>query len=176
VIANNEPVGPGSSVASEDDPLRLVSAALVSFLSRVPLHVFHSRAGVRGDVDFASLPNVRATVDGFKALHHLLPRGLARGTRLQPNDESAPLELRSPLRPDLRDSPGAVGYLVTQVDRDFYVAALGVRGTLSLRARVAQEVTAHDVLTGQVVRKATLVPGETLALDDREAWLLRARR
>jgi hypothetical protein len=176
VVAVNEPIGPGSSVTSEDDPLRLASAALVSVLSRVPLHVLHSRAGVRGDVDFASLPNIRATLDGLKALHRLLPRDLARGTRLRPEDDQVPFELRSPLGPDLRGSQGAVGHLVTQLDREFYVAAVGVRGTLSLRARVPLEVAAHDVLTGEAIRRAALAAGEVIDVAGREAWLLRARR
>jgi hypothetical protein len=176
VIANNEPIGPGSSGASEDDPLRLVSGALVSLLSRVPLHVFHSSAGVRGDTDFASLPNVRGTLDGFKALHRLLPRDLARGTPLRADEEGAPLELRSPVSRDLRASHGVVSFQVTQHRQEFYAAAVGVRGALSLRARRPLELEACDVLTGDVVRRASLAPGETLDLTGREAWLLRARR
>jgi hypothetical protein len=176
VAANNEPIGPGSSVAPEHDPTRLVSAALVSFLSRMPLHVFHSRAGVRGDMDFASLPNIRPTLDGFKALHRLLPRDLARGTPLRLDAEGAPLELRSPLAGNLRDSHGAVGFQVVQLGQEFYAAAVGVRGPLTLRARLPLEVEAYDVLSGAQVRRAVLATGETLELTGPEAWLLRARR
>jgi hypothetical protein len=176
VTVNNEPIGPGSSVASEDDPLRLTSAAVVSILAGMPLHVFHSRAGVRGDVDFASLRNVRATFDGFRTLHRLLPRDLARGTPLEPGDARLPFDLLSPLARDLRAGRGVLSLQVRQLGPEFYAAALGVRGPLSLRARLPLEVTAYDVLTGDVVRRAPVGPGETLDVTGRDAWLIKARR
>lgn len=45
--SSNEPIGPGSSVASESDPIKLCSAAAFAWIANLPAYVFHSSA-VRG--------------------------------------------------------------------------------------------------------------------------------
>jgi hypothetical protein len=65
---------------------------------------------------------------------------------------------------------------VAQLGQESYAAALGVRGPLSLRARMALEVAAYDMLTGEVVRQATLGSGGLFEVTGREALLIKARR
>ena len=47
-VSSNEPIGPGSSVGSESDPIKLCSAAVFAYLANLPSYVYHSRAGVFG--------------------------------------------------------------------------------------------------------------------------------
>lgn len=175
VTINNEPIGTASSVVSETEPVRLVSAALVTLLSRMPLHVFHSRAGVRGDVEFASLPNVNATLAGLSALHRMVPKAIARAAPVAVNAPEALLELRSPVVPDVSAGPGVVGYYATRLDGEELAGAVGVRGPLSLRARRAVNVETYDLLTGDVVKRPAVAAGATVSLDGRGAWFIRAR-
>lgn len=49
-VSSNEPIGPGSSVNSESDPIKLCSAAVFAYLANLPAYVYHSRAGVYGYV------------------------------------------------------------------------------------------------------------------------------
>jgi hypothetical protein len=46
--SSNEPIGPGSSVAAENSPIRLVMAAAFAFAAKLPMYVFHSEDGVFG--------------------------------------------------------------------------------------------------------------------------------
>ena len=57
--SNNEPIGPGSSVAEERDPIKLVMAAAFAWGANLPLYVFHSEAGVFGNTTFESNPGIR---------------------------------------------------------------------------------------------------------------------
>jgi hypothetical protein len=175
IAVNNEPIGPRSSMVSEEDPLKLVSAALVTFLSRMPLYVFHSRAGVRGDIEFASLPNVEATLAGFGALHRIVPRNVTTAAPVALDSPDTMLELRSPVTPDLAKQEGVVAYQAVRLGSEELSVAVGVRGPLTLRARRAVDLEAYDLLTGDVVRRPGVGAGATVSLDGREAWFVRAR-
>jgi hypothetical protein len=56
---NNEPIGPGASVASERDPSRLVAQWLTSSIARMTGYVFHCDAGIWSDL----------IADEFKGAH-----------------------------------------------------------------------------------------------------------
>jgi hypothetical protein len=48
VWINNEPIGPQSSIATEDDPVRLAMGAAMSWISGMAAYTLHTGAGVRG--------------------------------------------------------------------------------------------------------------------------------
>lgn len=80
---NNEPIGPGASVASEDDPARLVAAALMTYLAGMPAYVYHSHGGIwgggersRGQANLWEHPRVRETLKGLQRMKQVLPPGL----------------------------------------------------------------------------------------------------
>jgi hypothetical protein len=175
ISINNEPIGPRSSMVSEADPLKLVSAALVTFLSRMPLYVFHSRAGVRGDIEFASLPSVDATFEGFRVLRRVVPNAIATATPIAAGAPGTLLELRSPVVRDIARDAGVVAFEGVRLAGEELSAAVGVRGSLALRAQRGVDVEAYDLLTGDVVRRPGVAPGATVVLDGREAWFIRAR-
>lgn len=50
-FVNQEPIGPGSSVASDNDPVRLAMAAVVTWVAGGAVHIVHSGAGIRGKED-----------------------------------------------------------------------------------------------------------------------------
>lgn len=80
-ILNDEPIGPRSSVASEERPLVLRSHATVAFVSRFMGSVFHADEGIRGNGDLASVPGYRE----FPACKRFLPGDLPNGSQVNAN-------------------------------------------------------------------------------------------
>lgn len=72
---NDEPIGPGASVASERRPLVLRSHAAVSYISRACSYVFHADEGIRGLGDLTAVPGYRQS----PAAKRFLPGNLANG-------------------------------------------------------------------------------------------------
>jgi hypothetical protein len=84
--SSNEPIGPGSSVNNEKDPVRLVSAAAFAFIANLPMYVFHSSAGVFGAQAFQDMQGAGA----YAHLREILPPDLAGWVRNDGIEESAP--------------------------------------------------------------------------------------
>ncbi|MBI2433432.1 MAG: hypothetical protein HYV26_11230, partial [Candidatus Hydrogenedentes bacterium] len=81
---NNEPIGPGASVASDEDPTRLIAAAISTFLAGLPAYVYHSHAGIwgggqrsHGEVNLLDHPTAAATLAGYARMKQLLPPDVA---------------------------------------------------------------------------------------------------
>jgi len=80
---NAEPIGPESSVASDDDPERLTMAAVTTWLSRGAGYTLHTGAGISGGgaVDIArgrspdldKVRNISTTLGALKKLRAVLP-------------------------------------------------------------------------------------------------------
>jgi hypothetical protein len=173
VASNNEPIGPLSSVEEDADPLRIVSAAAVTFVASLPLYVLHSQAGVRGDLDFDALPNAQQTFDGLRALQRLAPRDLPAGRPLDHSSPDAPLVLLSPLWPWSGDEAGLVGAF-TSVARDgFSLIAIGIRDHASFRAARAMNVEVFDLLSGERLQQEPAAVGDPVLLGGRPAVFVR---
>ncbi len=85
-VSSNEPIGPGASVASEDDPERILAAAAFAYLAGLPMYVFHSASGVRAEQPFESMPWLRH----FKTLLAILPRDLPNWEGFDANSDGNP--------------------------------------------------------------------------------------
>jgi hypothetical protein len=85
-VSSNEPIGPGSSVNTENNPIKLVMAAAFAYTAKLPMYVFHSRAGVRHDVLFEDMAGVR----DYMNLFSILPPDLANWARNDGKEGSAP--------------------------------------------------------------------------------------
>lgn len=84
--SSNEPIGPGSSVNRETDPVKLAMAAAFAWGANLPLYVFHSSAGVRSLERFQDM----AGVGGYARLAEVLPPDFASWPRNDGKEPSSP--------------------------------------------------------------------------------------
>jgi hypothetical protein len=181
VGSNNEPIGPGSSVAAENDPTRLVAAALVTYVSGLPMYVYHSKAGIRGHEDLAAMPGVAS----FIHLKKILPPDLASWTPKNAHWPDSPFRayardargelVPDKMWPDLESATGAVRVYSAVKDDEFFTVPLGVKGTLTLEPRRTAEFEVIDPMTGETLDHKTLKAGERFELKGRELYVLRGR-
>lgn len=178
---NNEPIGPGASVATEDDPERLVAAALATWLAGWPAYVFHSHAGVRGDEDLS----MAIGVDRFAPIVATLPGDLASWTRLDHDDPAAAFRIYASVGGELvPDVPwtdaggeaGVAGFLQSEQDGEVVALAAGILGEATVEARVPLLVDVVDILSSTTVTTLDLNAGDRFALAGAGARLLRATR
>lgn len=181
---NNEPIGPGASVASEDDPVRLNAAAIATYVSNLPFYVFHTRAGVRGDEALADMPGLGA----FTALSQVVPADLAAWTRKNAHWADSPFRVYAgdesgALHPDTMwpDFGGSATSGVVRAyggvhgDGRFFVFPFGIRNRVTLEPRRDVEFDVVHPMTGEVLSRQTRAAGERFELTGGEAFVLRGR-
>jgi hypothetical protein len=166
-ISSNEPIGPGSSVDSEDDPMRLVMAAAFAYSAKAPMYVFHSEAGVFGKARFEETPGI----DRFQPILRLLPKDLPNWQRNDGKEPRAPFTVFAGGQPNRywpeveSERDGCVRNTGSRKDDKFLCVPIGIRGNgLQLKAREALEYTAYDPLTGAALQSAKVQLGERLTL------------
>ena len=165
--SSNEPIGPGSSVNRETEPIRLVMAAAFVYVAKLPMYVFHSGAGVAGKTRFEEMPGVNR----FSHVMRLLPTDVANWERNDGKEPNAPFTAFAggqanrywPEAPSARD--GCVRNIGGRKGERFVCVPIGIRaGGLELQARRGLAFTAHDPLTGDAVKKGKLQAGEKVTL------------
>lgn len=145
-VSSNEPIGPGASVASESDPLRLVSAAAYAFASRLPMYVFHSEAGVFGRTRFEETP----AIGDFRHLASLLPGDLANWSHIEAREAGSLLSVE-----------GCVSMVCSRSGERILCVAVGIRPEgLTLEARSPVRLRAFDPLTGRELGILDLKSGQ----------------
>jgi hypothetical protein len=168
VAANGEPVGPQSSVASESDPLHVLTGAAVTFTAGLPIYVWHTGPGVRGggksdralkrSASLSDLPRVDEMLHGFAAMKKHLPADLPGWSRVNPTAETNPLRLQT---------AGALGPVDVAAARQggrVVIVPFGVRDALSVHASDAIRVEVLHPGTGAVIADRTLAGGERFSL------------
>ena len=173
VAVNNEPIGPRSSVADDDDPLRLVLSYVTTFVSGNAAYVVHAGAGVRGggradrergrQSNLFGVPRLDVALAGIAALRRHLPPDLANWQRLAPADDGFLLDGVT-AAVDRGDLVGA--YAASHGGR-FVAVVLGLRRAVTVTARRNVQADVLDPLTGNVIRTLTARAGETLTLEPR---------
>ena len=166
--SSNEPIGPGSSVNAEREPVKLVMAAAFAYAAKLPMYVFHSEAGVFGKRRFEDMPGV----DRYRHVLRLLPADLPNWERNDGKGEAAPLKVfaggqANRYWPELEGGArdGCVRNIGGRKGDAFVCVPIGIRpGGLQVEARVAVKFTAYDPLTGEAVQTASMRPGERLVL------------
>jgi hypothetical protein len=180
VASNNEPIGPESSVEQDDDPMRLVTAAIASYMGGLAMYVFHTDAGVWGRRHLREMANAEQTVRGYAAMKAYLPGDLANWTRYHHDSPGHPFMTYAGGQPNARwpegHDDGAVQVLAASSGDRFLVLPLGIRNFLQLRATRAMSVEVIHPLTGEVVERRDLEAGEWLRLEGLPAFLLRGVR
>jgi hypothetical protein len=168
-VSSNEPIGPGSSVNAETNPVRLVMAAAFAYAARLPMYVFHCEAGVFGKARFEETQGI----DQFRSMLGLLPADLPNWQRNDGKETNAPFTTFAggqPNRywPELKSQPvpdGCVKNTGSRKANRFVCLPIGVRaGGVELEARHNLDFTAYDPLTGKSVASATLKRGERTKL------------
>ncbi len=181
LIANNEPIGPGSSVVDDKDPLRLVMAAVTTYVSKAPFYVFHSRAGVgagsqfglSGDQDFSEMPGAAS----YQPMKAYLPADLSNWDRQNHYWAGHPFRVYGDGTQDFMTTDGAVNgcmraYASTR-GPDFLVALLGIKGTLHLEAKAPMEFDELDPLTGGVLQHFDIAADAPVDLSGLEGLVLK---
>ncbi|MDD8045243.1 MAG: hypothetical protein PHF14_02135 [Verrucomicrobiota bacterium] len=174
-VSSNEPIGPGSSVSTENEPIKLVTAAAFAYAAKLPMYVFHTGAGVFGKTRFEAMP----AIDRFHNLIQILPADLPNWERHDAKGQQAPLLLfqdtnyRGEDRPPADSSePGCVRLITATKGNRFVAIPIGIHPDgLHIQATSNLEFTAYHPVTGEsthtVSMKANehkLLPGNPEAL------------
>lgn len=166
-VSNNEPMGPGSSVTSEDDPIKIVSAAAFSYIAQLPMYVYHCEAGVFGRTQFEDQPGIREC----RHLKQILPPDLPNWTPNDGLESTAPFTVFADERPNTYwpDAPesqsGVVRNMGATRDAEFVTLPMGILpGGVVLEARRAMELTVYNPLSGNAVLESRLEKGEQFHL------------
>jgi|OpeIllAssembly_1097287.scaffolds.fasta_scaffold00023_3 hypothetical protein len=175
---DNEPIGPGSSVSTENRPEVLRSHKLVSFICRAAASCFHGEFGVRGDRGVVT-PNVPGYTMTPRA-KRFLPGNLPNGWMHNANE-------RYPGRPfhvsdDYIRSVSGKGcvrvYTCEAPDGRFFTVPFGVISTVKLVARFPLHIKVWDQQAGgdEPERMLSLDKGESFDLPACTDRLIEARR
>jgi hypothetical protein len=166
-VSSNEPIGPGSSVNTEQEPIRLVTAAAFAYSAKLPMYLFHSGAGVFGRTRFEDTPGI----DRFGPLLRLLPPDLPNWERNDGKEARAPFTAFAggeanrywPEIDGARD--GCVRNTGSRKGDEFVCVPIGIRpGGLQIEAREKLQFTAYSPLTGEAIKSAALQSGGMLTL------------
>lgn len=179
VAANNEPIGPGASVNSEEDPEKLVAGAVASFVSGLPLHVFHSGAGVRGDQNLWEM----AGADAFGNVAQVVPPDIASWQRYDHDDPNAPVRVYADdggsavsdaLWPELSSPTAGVVQALSAVDQqELFVLLVGVLDHVVVEARSGLTFEVVSPQSGATLYSHSLAAGEQLTLSGAGALVVR---
>ncbi|MHB1037075.1 MAG: DUF4185 domain-containing protein [Pirellulales bacterium] len=176
-VSSNEPIGPGSSVNSESDPVKLCSAAVFAYLANLPTYVYHSRAGVYGYVRCCPPSGGEdrfedsAGINAYRHVRRLLPPDLASWTRNDGLEPSAPLTVFAKGQPNRYwpDTPGAADGCVRNIGGtkggQFVCLPMGILGGgVTLEARRPVRLQVFHPLTGEMVADLAPKAGERFTL------------
>jgi hypothetical protein len=166
-VISNEPIGPGASVASEKDPLKLVMAAAFAYVAKLPGYVFHSEAGVFGKTRFEET----IAIDRFGALLRIIPPDVPSWSRFEGKSGEAPLRVFADGKIDRywtdehSASDGCLMNAGSQKGADFICVPIGIKsGGLQVEARKVVHFRVFDPLSGKELTSAKLRAGERLRL------------
>lgn len=166
-VISNEPIGPGSSVNTDKEPIRLVMAAAFAYAAKLPAYVFHCEAGVFGKTRFEQTP----AIDQYGHVLRLLPNDLPSWRRNDGLGADTPFTVFAGGQPNRytpqveNASDGCVRNTGSRKGDRFVCVPIGIHpGGLTLEARQALRFTAYDPLTGQAIKSASLHAGQRLTL------------
>lgn len=164
---DNEPIGPGASVASERRPEVLRSHRLVALLSGAVATCFHCDEGIRG---FGNAQDVPGYKECPKAALYI-PRDIANGDKQNANANfpnrhwDLPNEL---LRSGNDNTRGIVRAYGTQVGGSQWTVPFGPVSPYYLVARKDLTVTVYSQTAERVTPPITVRAGQRLSFDGSE--------
>lgn len=166
-VSSNEPIGPGSSVNRETDPVKLAMAAAFAWGANLPMYVFHSSAGVRSLERFQDM----AGVGGYVQLAEVLPPDLASWPRNDGKEPSAPLTSFVDGQPNRTwpEVPGARSGLIMNAGKvkgaEWVALPIGILdGGVELEARRPVSFRVIHPETGAEIARMAKARGERFTL------------
>jgi hypothetical protein len=176
--SNNEPIGPGSSVASESEPVRLVAAAINTWMSNLPMYVFHTRAGIRGDQNLWDMPGTTAFAEAREGLPGDLPNWNRKNAHWSDSPFRVYAQVGGSLYPDQMwpDLAGATAGAVRAYGQvrggSYAVFPIGIRDHVRMEARRAMTYEVVDPMTGDLLAAGTLEAGQWFEARGAEALIV----
>jgi hypothetical protein len=170
--SNNEPLGPGSSVASTVEPIEIVMSAVNTYVAGIPIYILHTGPGVRDDPKHPAglrpshldqLPRAGELFGGLAAVRNYLPGDLPTWTPSPSGSDSFPFELQV---------PADTVVLGAHQGQQFVVSLAGMESVVHLTARSAARVRSIDPLTGRVLFDRELRKADRLTVDRPAAVLM----
>lgn len=168
---DNEAVGAGSSVTSENRPDVLRSHRAVNFVCRAFASCLHGKAGVRGDLVWEDEP---AYVQAPKAVR-FLPGDLADGSPQNSNVKypDRPFTLEDQfLRADNGNTRGIVRAYSVLLGGVYYTIPFGPVSAFELKAERNLAVQCFQQDVGDLIWERNVAAGERLAFDGSQADVL----
>jgi hypothetical protein len=176
-VSSNEPIGSGSSVNSESDPIKLCAAAVFAYIANLPAYVYHSRAGVFGHVNCCppSGGEVRfentAGINAYQHVRQILPPDLASWVRNDGLEATAPFTVfcngqANNYWPDVSSpTSGCDRNIGSAKGNEFVCLPMGIlSGGVTLQARRPVSFQVFNPLTGAVVSDLALNTGSQVTL------------
>jgi len=176
-VTSNEPIGAGSSVSSETDPMKLCAAAIFAYIANLPAYVYHSRAGTFGVVNCCPPSGGEVTFEstaGISAYQHirqLLPPDLASWVRNDGLETAAPFTVYCNGQPNKYwpsvsgATSGCDRNIGSSKGKEFVSFPMGIlAGGVTLEARRPLRVQTFDPLSGLVTATRTLSAGNQITV------------
>jgi hypothetical protein len=159
---NDEGEGPQSSVAADDNPLRLVMYAGMTWLSGGAGFVLHTGAGVGGGdqsskargrtANVWEVANIEATLAGITALRRLLPADIPNWQRHNSNEKFSGYPWDTlPISTLIERNQLAGAYAATSANGRIVALVLGASAPVPFTSRFPMHVDVHDPMTGHSV-------------------------
>ncbi|MDO8587542.1 MAG: sugar-binding protein, partial [Armatimonadota bacterium] len=156
--SSNEPIGSGSSVSTEDHANHLAAAGAFAWIANLPMYVYHSRAGVWGDVTFEASAGFAA----YRYMQGIIPADVASWIRNDGKESAAPFTAYSMGQANKywTDVGGATNGCHRNIGGrkgiEFICFTQGVLGGgVTLEARQQVTFRVYDPLTGALVMDTT---------------------
>jgi len=172
---NDEGKGPQSSVAADDDPLRLTMYAGLTWLCGGAGFVLHTGAGVGGGDEASKskgraanlweVANIDPILAGIAAMRRLLPADLPNWSRHNANRNfpGYPFDCDR-LVPLIETGQLLRAFAATSEDGRFIVMPIVAQAAVPFAAKSALHLDVYEPLTGEVVEACDRAAGEVYTL------------
>lgn len=177
---SNEPAGPASSVATNDNPLQLAMTRAVGIMCGAPGYVLHTGTGVYGDgkshptagprpPNFWEIENIDDIVDAVRGIDKLIPAGVPNwtvaNTQWKPPNPVAPFQPHNHWEGDHGDGVNKA-YSALAPDGRVIQMPCGVRGHVRMTASYPlRDVVVYNPLTHQALPNLPTSFGQGESMD-----------
>lgn len=178
LVFSNEPIGPQSSVNTDDQPLDIVMAYYTAFVAQNGAYVFHAGPGIRGggkedrdrgrSANLEDLPSFDRYASGLTAARACLPPGLANWTRHNAGWSTAPFDGFA----QAAEAGAVVRVYAATAGPETFAVVLGLRRSVTASPKQAMALDVLDPMTCGVLRHLELGAGESFTLDADHVGLL----